>query len=126
MLLSFLLARYPDSTYKHAERVANKVKHLGNDYRVLALLHDILEDSTVGILAIDREYREDLLTLTRNKNETYFEYIERVKKGSKRARIVKLADLEDHLEQKSTLKDSLKKRYLKAKEMLNETIPNHT
>lgn len=116
-----LIERYPPDIKAHAKRVGELAKEYGNDYEIVALLHDILEDTETTEDELPAEYREDILTLTRKKTETYFEYIERVSKGSKRAITIKLLDIEDHLNNKDTLKASLEKRYLKAKDMLNKS-----
>ena len=115
-----LVERYPSDIKAHAKRVAALASEYGNDYEIVALLHDILEDTDTTEDELPNEYREDVVTLTRKDTETYFEYIERVGKGSKRAIIIKLLDIEDHLNNKDTLKASLEKRYLKTKEMLNK------
>lgn len=113
-----LIDRYPSNIKEHANRVAILASPYGNDYKTVALLHDILEDTETTEDELPEEYREDIVTLTRKDTETYFEYIERVSKGSKRAVIIKLLDIEDHLNNKETLKASLEKRYLKAKKIL--------
>ncbi len=115
-----LIERYPLNIKIHAERVAKLAEIYGKDYQNVALLHDILEDTDTTEEEIPEEYREDIVTLTRKDTETYSEYIERVSKGSERAIIVKLLDIADHLSNKDTLKPSLEKRYLKAKEILKE------
>lgn len=113
-----LIERYPPDIKEHVNRVAMLATTYGNDYEIVALLHDILEDTETREDEIPEEYREDIVTLTRKDTETYFEYIERVSKGSKRAITIKLLDIEDHLNNKNTLKESLEKRYLKAKKIL--------
>jgi len=116
-----IIERYPKDVLFHAKRVATLASTYGKDYELLGLLHDILEDTNTDVSELPEDIREDCITLTRRETETYFEYIERVGKGSKRAITIKLLDIEDHLNNKDTLKASLKKRYLKAKEMLNKT-----
>ena len=116
-----LTDRYPPDIKAHAKRVAALASEYGNDYETVALLHDILEDTETKEDELPEEYREDIVTLTRKDTETYFEYIERVSNGSKRAITIKLLDIEDHLNNKDTLKTSLEKRYVKAKEMLNKS-----
>ena len=116
-----LIERYPPDIKAHAKRVAVLASEYGNDYEMVALLHDILEDTDTTEDELPSEYKEDVITLTRKDTETYFEYIERVGKGSKRAITIKLLDIEDHLNNKDTLKASLEKRYLKAKEILNKS-----
>lgn len=115
--------RYPKYVYYHAIRVAKLVSEYNNstDYELVALLHDIIEDTDTSLDEIPVDIKEDIDILTRRKEETYFDYIETIKKyGTKRAFIVKLCDLKDHLNQKDTLTVSLKKRYLKALSILND------
>ena len=113
-----LIDRYPVDVKNHAKRVAKLASLYGEDYKMVALLHDILEDTNTTEDEIPDIYREDIIALTRKATETYFEYIERVSEGSKRAIIIKLLDLEDHLKNIETLKPSLEKRYYKAYKML--------
>jgi (p)ppGpp synthase/HD superfamily hydrolase len=113
-----LIERYPPDIKEHVTRVAISAITYGNDYETVALLHDILEDTETTEDELPEEYREDIITLTRKDTETYFDYIERVSRGSKRAITIKLLDIEDHLNNKETLKTSLEKRYLKAKNIL--------
>ena len=116
---------------EHAERVMNLVRPFGKEYMMVALLHDIIEDTEITIdeLAlvdssnINFTTINDIFTLTRKQNQTYFEYIDDiVTKGSRRAKTIKYYDILDHLNNKATLKPTLEKRYLKAKEMLEEVI----
>lgn len=129
MTINDIVERYPTDIREHAERVADLVKPFGEDYIITALLHDIIEDTNTEIdelinsLHIDFDIVDSILILTRFSYETYFEYIDRiVSKSNKRAKIVKYYDILDHLHNKATLKPSLKKRYLKAKEILEEVI----
>lgn len=68
--------------------------------KISAYLHDILEDTPVGVRFIRKNFGEDVLEivehLTRKDDETYFEYIHRVKENEY-ARIVKVADIEFNL-----------------------------
>ncbi len=112
----------------HCIRVVNILQEeFGvTDLKVLALglVHDSLEDSLfvtaddVLELTMDKEFVDDLKLLTRNKNENYFDYIRRVK-SSDRAKLVKLADIEDHINLKCHINDSLLDRYFKAKSILH-------
>ena len=116
----YVIERYPKDVLEHAIRVSKLTSKYGKDYETLGLLHEILEDTDTSIEEIpeDEEFVSDLIALTRFANETYFEYIERIKQAGKRAITVKLCDIQDHLDNKGTLKSSLEKRYLKAKELL--------
>lgn len=131
MNLNDIVERYPIDIMEHAERVMNLVRPFGKNYMMVALLHDIIEDTytTIGELAlvessnIDFTIIDDIIALTRKPNQTYFEYIDYiVTRGNKRAKIIKYYDILDHLNNKETLKPSLEKRYLKAKELLEEVI----
>ena len=131
MTINDIVERYPTDIREHAERVADLVKPFGEDYVITALLHDIIEDTNTEIdelinsnsLHIEFDIVDSIFVLTRFSTETYFEYIDRIiSKGNKRAKIVKYYDILDHLHNKATLKPSLKKRYLKAKEILEKYI----
>lgn len=122
----------------HAERMAENFGRLsgyGLAHRVIAILHDVLEDSDASLyiddmhrgtlslgtlsLALTTEEAYALKALTRLSSETYAEYITRLRGGvgfysSRYAAAVKLADLRDHLERSDKISDSLQKRYLKA------------
>jgi hypothetical protein len=127
-----------DPLLAHAERMAAKT--LYEDFAILAILHDVLEDSlaepeyrqhgnrlaspgaTWGLtleglsLALPRKVFLGLEAITRRENpirETYAEYIERVIQNP-HARVIKMLDLEDHLAHPETLPDSLESRYTKA------------
>lgn len=96
--------------------------------RQVAVLHDIIEDTSISLEDLRKEGFEDniLITLdsiTRKKDEKYFEYINRVKQNYI-AKKVKRADLEDNMNlsriQDITDKDlSRMKRYVKAYSILN-------
>jgi len=97
--------------------------------KVVALLHDVIEDSDITPNKLrregfDSEIIEAVVCLTKKTKEDYIEYIWRVKKNHL-ARIVKLADLKDNLDA-SRLKHILPEdcqrmeRYLKAIELLSE------
>lgn len=65
--------------------------------KAVALLHDVIEDSSVTkedllLSGIDMEVVEAVSILTKNSNDSYQSYLERVK-GNELARTVKLADL---------------------------------
>jgi hypothetical protein len=91
------------SLFDHVQRVAAVVpKHA----RVTALLHDVLErtDLTLGQLraqGLSPVELSALVLLTRNKHDDYRAYVERIADApgpsGVLARLVKLADLEDHL-----------------------------
>lgn len=116
--------------YVHALRIASALDMLGydEDYIVVAILHDIIEDSDreLGdvLWRFNRNVRKAIHSLTRKKTETYFQYIERVSQGSELAIKVKQFDVYDHLYFKQNINDSLIKRYETASEILNTKLEN--
>ena len=84
---------------EHPMAVADKVE--GEDLKVTALLHDVLEDTRVthDTLAnlFGRRIADAVDALTRREGETYEAFIERVCQDDL-ARVVKLADLEHNMD----------------------------
>lgn len=134
-IIRFCEKHYDAETFAHAMRVACISITLSNkddkgELFVSALCHDLIEDTNLtlddlrtilssSLSGFDRDYTYCLSAIecvTRNKEtETYKEYIERIKNTySYEAKIIKIADLKDHLEQKDTLKENLKERYVDA------------
>ena len=104
---------YGDKPYMtHVEDVVSGFEDA--ELREIAYLHDVAEDSDVTIEEIHERFGEkvgravDALT---RRNETYFDYIRRVKENPAATK-VKLADLKANL--KNNPKESLEKRYRKA------------
>lgn len=124
MNINDIVERYPIDVLEHAERVMDLVRPFGKEYMMVALLHDILEDTETTyedlLKVLPCDIVDDIFALTRKSDETYFEYIDRITKSAKSVIIIKYYDILDHLNNKETLKPSLKKRYLKAKELLEE------
>lgn len=82
----------------HCLWVMNKVRHLGEDYMIVAVLHDLLEDThwTLDMLVdegFDRSLVSSLDKLTHKEGVSYDEYIKRLSFDDI-ARAVKLRDLE--------------------------------
>lgn len=110
----------------HPVRVMLRLKNL--EAQIVALLHDILEDSAISATDLQQAgfsptVIEAVSCLTKKEGEDYFEYISRVK-GNHLARAVKLADIEDNLDANrlSDLSETDCKRmarYLKAKKILS-------
>lgn len=99
------------------------------DLIVAAVLHDVVEDTTVTLEQIEDEFgpivREIVDGVTRRKRppmaETYMDFIRRAKKhiGS---RMVKLADLHHNMSRISNLplkEQDILQRYLRAEKILN-------
>jgi len=83
----------------HPLRVMMKLKD--EKQRIIAVLHDIIEDTKLtdqDLLnqGLDYELVNHILTLTRRKNESYDDYIDRISQDEL-AINVKLADLEDNM-----------------------------
>ena len=110
---------------EHPLRVMNGVESI--EEKVLAVLHDVLEDCDVSRDKLINEgipeyLVEKLEVLCKGKNEKYFDYIDRIKVDQLTIN-VKLSDLEDNMNLKrlKELKDKDMKRlekYQKAKEIL--------
>lgn len=84
--------------------------------RIVALLHDVVEDTDWTIEKLNIEGYDDVIigavdAITRKEGETYRAYIERVKKNPI-ARRVKIADLRDNLGRIDGILDPLKRQEL--------------
>lgn len=105
-----------DAYILHPLRIMMKMDNF--EEKVVAILHDVLEDSDCEFLDIEekielsQKMKEALLAITKMPNEKYFEYIKRVNENLI-ARKVKIADLVDNLSRKGT-PSSLRKRYYEA------------
>lgn len=97
------------------------------EIQVAALLHDVVEDTDMTLdqlreLGFSPSVVEAVDRLTRRPGETYMDFIERIKPNVI-ARYVKLADIDDNLQDQSALDPDeaafLRKRYERAREVLN-------
>lgn len=84
----------------HPIRVAQRC--IGDVAKVVALLHDVLEDTCVSVEDLrEMGFGEDIINgvlgVTRRENETYEEFIERAGKNPISLE-VKIADLRDNLD----------------------------
>jgi len=85
----------------HPLRVMMKLKD--NDLRIIAVLHDVIEDCSLTLDSLVSEYgvpfglSRIVDILSRKEGESYDEYIERISKNYKALK-VKLADLEDNMD----------------------------
>ena len=72
--------------------------HIDEDCRLVAILHDTIEDTDLTVHALRYEYGldehliESLIAITRKESETYLDFILRCK-GNKNARGVKIEDI---------------------------------
>tara|TARA_R110000803_G_C11852453_1_gene306036 strand:+ start:255 stop:674 length:420 start_codon:yes stop_codon:yes gene_type:complete len=109
----------------HVTDVAGRVKAKTADPVAIAAayLHDVVEDTNVGIDVIRKDFGDAVADavgmLTRPTGITYAAYIDLIKYGDKTARLVKLADLADHLVTPDSIPDTLVKRYKKAFDALS-------
>lgn len=96
------------------------------DAKIVALLHDVIEDSNYIIDDLDfltENQKHSLILLKHNDDEPYFDYIEKIKSNDI-AKEVKLSDLR-HNSNLKRLKNTTKKdleriiKYKKAIEILN-------
>ena len=81
----------------HCLHVMNAVKDYGEDYMIVAVLHDLLEDTYWTPLQLQKEGFTDeqiyaLRLLTHTPKESYDTYIQRVSQNTI-ARTIKMADL---------------------------------
>lgn len=127
--LSLCAKYYNPDTFQHCLRVAKYAIEnvcLSEEERQIAfcvaMCHDLLEDTDATIDEIckvtdsSKEFVKNVLTaLTKEKPETYVDYIKRLKKcKSIYPYIIKLSDMKDHLMQVETLTDKLKEKYQEA------------
>ena len=132
--------KYGNPYIDHLERVVDRVRDMEYDmvdetshigmYLAAAYLHDIIEDTPFNFDnnfdIADRGYMdifpeavvEAVKLLTRDTGETYADYVTKIKLaplvGGKIARVVKLADLFDHLMGPTPCPPNLIKRYEKS------------
>lgn len=113
----------------HPLRVMMKLKD--EKQRIVAVLHDVIEDTKVTdidlvVKGLDIELVNHIVTLTRNKCESYDEYINRIC-FDRFTMQVKLADLEDNMDisriKNPTLKDQQRlAKYKIAKDILTNIL----
>lgn len=117
--------------FQHPMRVAMKCDK--DEEKIVALLHDILEDTDVSPKWLAEQGFPDeivkaVLSVTRKPGETYTEFVERAKKNPI-GRIVKIHDLEDNLNVLRLKEVSVEMaerytKYLKALEFLKKDFEN--
>ena len=109
----------------HPLKVSLNVR--GKDEKIVALLHDVIEDTSYTIddlKFLTKNQREALLLLTHDKDTPYMIYIEAIKKNKIASR-VKLADLDQNMNLNRlkivTEKDLERlEKYKKARDLLRE------
>jgi (p)ppGpp synthase/HD superfamily hydrolase len=113
---------------EHPLRLLSMAENMGNvpvTLKVIAVLHDVVEDSEYTLDQLAQEFPNDVVegvdAVTRREDETYFEFIVRAKEHPL-GWIVKTWDVLDHLRpgHEAYLQESLIKRYRKALKILLE------
>mgnify|MGYP000047468966 CR=1 FL=1 len=113
--------------FQHPMRVAMRCKN--DDEKIVALLHDIIEDTDVTpeyLLAegFPQDIIDGILSVTKRAEESYEDFVARAKLNTL-GRIVKLHDLEDNLDifRLTELDEEMSRRfnkYLRAHRFLSE------
>lgn len=111
---------------KHPIRVMQSVET--EEEKVVALLHDVVEDSTVSFEDLERRFSDEIVDavrgMTKKDDESYSEFIDRAKENEI-AREVKKADIRDNLDASRLGKldeDDIKRmeKYSRSLEVLEE------
>lgn len=94
----------------HSIRVMDRMET--DDEKIVAMLHDVVEDSEMTLRDLQeagfrRELLEAVEQLTKKPNMTYFDYIDDIS-GSELATKVKLAEIEDNMDEVRVNKMSFK------------------
>lgn len=92
-----------DPIVVHAMRVALRLKEMGEEVQIAALFHDVVEDTpfTADDLAyagLSEHSIELVKIMTRDKADTYAEYLAKILASKTDAIAIKLADLYDHID----------------------------
>lgn len=118
----FAKEHLPADKYEHSVRVIGHTRDLQGGSRpfdalIVAALHDVVEDSDVSLEEIEEKFgryiRNCVEVLTHDKKAmSYPEYIDLIMDCPlPEAKVVKHADMRDHLRQKETLTPRLKEKY---------------
>lgn len=104
----------------HLIRVASEMRT--NEEKVVALLHDTIEDTQTTYAEIKQEFGNIIANaveaITHRKGESYKEYILRVKENNL-AKAVKIADISDNLSDQPS-EHAIKKSAYALEELINE------
>jgi len=87
----------------HPLKVMHYVRNFGKDYMILAVLHDVLEDTSITgeqlyKVGIPLDIIGDLYRLTHVKGADYNEYMENIIAGGVRPMRVKMADMRHNMD----------------------------
>ena len=120
-LVAHMEQRYGDEPYiNHPTRVANRMGKNDEVGIAVAYLHDVVEDTQFTLDDLRLAFRDEIVqavdSITRRKDEKYFDYIVRLS-SNPIAKRVKIADLKENLSQGDL---SLSTRYYKALKILED------
>jgi len=87
----------------HPMTVAGTVYDMGDDYIIVALLHDVVEDTDVTIDEIEAAFGKNIADtvsiVTHDESDSYMDYVRRIKEsGNDIAFQVKLADMKNNMD----------------------------
>ncbi len=85
--------------FNHPLRVAKAVKKYGQDAQIVAILHDVVEDTEVtleGLSEFGEVITQAVAAITKKDKEDYLQYLKRVREN-RLASLVKIADITDNL-----------------------------
>lgn len=107
--------------FLHPFRIMMKCK--SDEEKIVALLHDIIEDTDYSLKELRETFGDKIanaiISLSRGRDEKYFDYIKRLSKDSLAVSVKKL-DLQDNLDSsRGDIPQSLKERYIKAYSILS-------
>lgn len=115
----------------HPIRVMQRVTPHGLEAQIVAVLHDVVEDTWISLDLLPRMGFSDEVVagvdaMSRRDGEEYFAYIDRCGRNHL-ASLVKLADLEDNCDPVRAFagQGSLITRYEKAKEIILRALEQH-
>jgi (p)ppGpp synthase/HD superfamily hydrolase len=105
---------------EHPLAVMERVRESSNDHKAIAVLHDILEDTSCSVEDLSflpKKLVDTILLLTKfSSEETYAKYIDRIIESENEIAIqVKLADIAHNMSRMHKLKDEATKKRLKKK-----------
>ena len=103
----------------HVEDIARRVSYLGEDFEIVGLLHDAIEDTSLTADEVESRFGEAVRTavfaMTKGDDEDYFDdYLPRVL-SNELARAVKRADSSHNLSKVHLLDDPATQERLRAK-----------
>lgn len=127
-----LSATHAEELISHSLAVRDEVSRAGGSVlaQVVALLHDVIEDTIpsnfynmqekyADSLGLTGEVKDAVIALSRKYGEVYSDYIERVKNSSAVAGMVKRSDLRVNITRSLKRNAPLVKRYRKALDQLS-------